>query len=44
MTLVDDVITTRANIEAAVAACETAGTISVKFWALARTPATAHAG
>ena len=44
ITLVDDVITTGATIEAAVAACETAGATSVEVWALARTPATAHAG
>ena len=36
ITLVDDVITTGATIEAAVAACETAGATSVEVWALAR--------
>jgi predicted amidophosphoribosyltransferase len=44
ITLVDDVITTGATIEAAVAACEAAGAKSVEVWALARTPVTAHAG
>lgn len=44
ITLVDDVITTGATIEAAVAACEAACATSVEVWALARTPATAQAG
>ena len=33
-----------ATVEAAVAACEAAGAKSLEVWALARTPATAHAG
>ena len=44
ITLVDDVITTGATVEAAAAACKAAGATSVEVWALARTPATAHAG
>jgi ComF family protein len=43
ITLVDDVITTGATIEAAVVAREAAGAKSVEVWALASTPATAHA-
>ena len=43
ITVVDDVITTGATIEAAVAACEPVGAKSVEVWALARTPATARA-
>ena len=43
ITVVDDVITTGATIEAAVVACEAAGAKSVEVWALARTPATARA-
>ena len=44
ITPIYDVITTGATIEAAVAACEAACATSVEVWALARTPATAHAG